>query len=213
MHSNTGWNWKNVDDGFWATPSEEVYYLLHRWKNSGFENLLDLGCGIGRHSVFFAENGFRVTGYDLSDSGLNILEEQARKRGLDIGTVRGNFNELPFEGESFDTVLAFHSIYHLDSEGMKNVIRELARVTKPGGEIYLTLISKNSASFNSPDCVVVDEHVRMKKEEEGSVLPHYFVDYKDIRELFARFEILSVRQIEDIYDGRSSWPYFVLLRK
>ena len=40
---------KNV---IWLNPSEESFYIADRWKNLGFKSLLDLGCGLGRHSIF-----------------------------------------------------------------------------------------------------------------------------------------------------------------
>jgi len=213
MCENKGWDWSKVNDDFWMIPSEDVYFLLHRWKDRSFNDILDLGCGKGRHSLLFAENDFRVTGFDLADNGLNVLSKEAKKKNLDIDVVKGNAVDLPFEDESFDGIIAYHSIYHVTSEGMRNVIKEINRVLKKGGEIYLTMISKNTYSFTSPECETVDSNVRIKEEQAGNFLPHYFVDYEDIKNLFEDFEILKVRQIEDIYKGKSSWHYFLLLRK
>ncbi|MGC9384300.1 MAG: class I SAM-dependent methyltransferase [Kosmotogaceae bacterium] len=210
---NKGWNWNRVKEDIWNRPSEDVYYLLHRWKEKGYKRFLDLGCGMGRHSVFFAENGFQVTGCDLSESGLRILKESAKEKNLDINIVKGDIAELPFENESFDAILSYHSIYHVDSQGMSKVIEEIRRVLKKGGEIFLTLLSKRTYSYTASDSVVVSENVRLKKEEEGNIFPHYYVDYDDIKSLFKEFEIISIRQIEDYLDEKSSCRYFSLLRK
>ncbi|HOO76209.1 MAG TPA: hypothetical protein PLS66_13005, partial [Tepiditoga sp.] len=59
------WDWKEVKDKIWYEPSEESYYLLKRWQN--FNTFLDLGCGLGRHSVLFAENNFETYALDLSE--------------------------------------------------------------------------------------------------------------------------------------------------
>lgn len=213
MHKNGGWDWNKVNEKIWLSPSEDVYYLLHRWKEKAYQRILDLGCGMGRHSIFFAENGFKVTGYDLSESGLKILRESSKKKNLDIDAVRGDITDLPFDNECFDAILSYHSIYHVDAEGMNKVIKEVKRVLNKGGEIYLTLLSKRTYSYTAPDNEVVSENVRLKREEEGSIFPHYYVDYKDIQNLFEEFEIISVRQIEDFLDEKSSWRYFILLRK
>ena len=89
---------------------------------------------------------------------------------------------------------------------------ESKRVLKPTGEIYLTLLSKSSPSFTDPRSKVIDGNTRLKMEEDGSVLPHYYVGQTDIEELLSGFSIIRIRQIQDIYAGGSSWHYFVHAR-
>ena len=54
------WNWNNINDPEWKNPAQEVYSVINRWKSKGYKKVLDLGCGIGRHSILLAENGFDV---------------------------------------------------------------------------------------------------------------------------------------------------------
>ena len=54
MVDSKGWKWKNVKnerEEIWKNPSVESYYLLNRWKTQGKKIFLDLGCGLGRHSI------------------------------------------------------------------------------------------------------------------------------------------------------------------
>src|SRR6056297_805144 len=214
MAKNKAWDWEKVEDDFWHEPSEDIYYFVHRWKEKGFKHILDLGCGMGRHCILFSENGFVVTGFDLSEYGLDVLRQKAEKKNLTVNAVQGDVVDLSFEDNSFDAILAYHSVYHVDSEGMDRVIANIKRVLKPGGEVYITLISKHTWSYsaNSPSVVVVDENVRLKEEQDGNFLPHFYVNLRDILSLFKDFEIIRVRQIEDIFDGKSSWHYFVQMR-
>ncbi|MDN5359807.1 MAG: hypothetical protein PWQ84_870 [Thermotogaceae bacterium] len=214
MNQNKAWDWEKVEDDFWHEPSEDIYYYVHRWKEKGYKNILDLGCGMGRHCILFAENGFNVTGFDLSEYGLDILNKKAEKNNLTIKAVQGDVVDLPFDDNSFDAILAYHSVYHVNSDGMDNVILNIERVLKPGGEVYITLISKKTWSFSadSPSVKVVDENVRLKEEQDGNFLPHFYVNYQDILKLFKNFSIIRIRQIEDIFDGKSSWHYFVHIR-
>lgn len=212
MASGGGWNWDDVTSAFWSEPSEDVYYLLARWKKSRRSRIrmLDLGCGMGRHSLLFAENGFEVTALDSSESGLRKLEASAAERGLEIEVVHADLTKLPFDDGSFDAVLAYHSIYHVDSEGIVAAISELHRVMRPGAEVYVTFNSKSNPTYADPRNQVVDANVRMKQEEDGTVLPHYYCDVGDIRRLLSQFGIIRLRQIEDMFEDRSSWHYFVL---
>ncbi|MFW6263738.1 MAG: class I SAM-dependent methyltransferase [Thermotogota bacterium] len=214
MVQNRAWKWEKVREDFWHEPSEDVYYYLHRWKEKSLKKILDLGCGMGRHCILFAENGFNVTGFDLSEYGLDVMKEKAVKKKLTINTVHGDVVNLPFEDNTFDAILAYHSVYHVDSEGMDRVIANIKRVLKPGGEVYITLISKHTWSYsaNSSSIKIVDENVRLKEEQDGNFLPHFYVNYQDMLTLFKDFEIIRVRQIEDIFDGKSSWHYFLHMR-
>lgn len=208
---NAYWNWDKVSEPFWHEPAEDVYYLVNRWKAAGRQRVLDLGCGMGRHALLFAANGFQVTAQDLSVSGLRRLEKTAAERGLAINTVHADLTMLPFADGSFDAVLAYHSIYHVDSTGIRAAIGELYRVLKPAAEVYLTLNSKNNPTFSDPRSKIIDENVRLKQEKDGSILPHFYCGLDDVYNLLSDFKIIQLRQIEDIYDdGRSSWHYFVL---
>ena len=49
-------DWKAVEDkSAWLDPCEESYYYAEKWKREGRKSILDLGCGLGRHSVLFAK--------------------------------------------------------------------------------------------------------------------------------------------------------------
>ncbi len=210
MDESGSWNWDKVSNAFWSDPSEDVYYLLHRWKGAGRDTILDLGCGMGRHALLFAAHGFQVTALDSSESGVRKLKGAAREKGLTIDTVRADLRKLPFDVESFDAVLAYHSIYHVDSEGMLAAVKELHRILKPTAEVYLTLKSKTNPTYADACNPVVDENVRMKREEDGSILPHFYCDLGNVRKLLSEFRIIKLRQIEDIFGDKSSWHYFVL---
>ena len=204
------WNWDKVSEPFWHEPSEDVYYLVNRWKEAGRKIVLDLGCGMGRHALLFAANGFQVTALDSSESGLRRLEKAATERSLAINAVHADLTILPFADRSFDAVLAYHSIYHVDSIGIRAAIGELYRVLKPAAEVYLTLNSKSNPTYSDPRNQVVDENVRMKQEEDGNILSHFYCDLDDVYNLLSEFETIKLRQIEEIYDGKCSWHYFVL---
>ena len=52
---SNSWYWKQVEDReYWMGPSDESLYCAERWKRLGLRKVLDLGCGLGRHSILFA---------------------------------------------------------------------------------------------------------------------------------------------------------------
>ena len=150
MTKSKGWNWKIASDDInstWKVPSIESYYLLNRWSNLGFKDFLDLGCGIGRHTVLFAGNGFNTYGFDISKYGLDKTKEWLDSLNLSANLKEGDMLGLPYENDSFDCILCRNVISHQDTLGVKQIIKELYRVLKDNGEVYLTLGSKSTWGF------------------------------------------------------------------
>lgn len=207
------WNWNNITSTYWNEPSEDIYYYLHLWSEKRSKKLLDLGAGIGRHSLLFAKNGFDVTAFDFSKEGLDKIENFADQLNLEIDLVNGNMNRLPFASQSFDFVVAYNSIYHTDYEGLIRTIYEIRRVLKANGEAFVTMLSKNDKSFIDGSGSLIAENTLMKKEEDGSILPHFFVDEEYIYKLFKSFHIISLKQIEEFYEDKTFFHYAIHLRK
>ncbi len=211
------WNWVQADQKIWLEPSEESYYLAHRWKEQGRRSILDLGCGLGRHSVLFARNGFDVSATDLSPDGVKHLKEWAARENLSVKAEAADMMALPYDDAAFDCVFSFHVISHCDTEGIRKVVSEMNRVLKPGGELYCTLCSKESRSFRDAGYPKIDENTVVKTDEGPEKgIPHFFVDLDDLLTLFSGFEIVSVRHVDDCWFGgakQKSVHYFLLARK
>lgn len=221
MVKSKGWDWKIVKDDLscpWKIPSIESYYLLNRWENLGFKSFLDLGCGLGRHTVLFASNGSDTYGFDISSDGLNKTKEWLDSLGLKANLVEGDMLSLPYTDELFDSILCRNVISHQDTCGVKKIIGELKRVLKPGGECYLTLGSKSTWGFKQTSWPLLDENTRLRMEEGPEYeIPHFYADYDLIKELFKDFKIEFINHIEDFYESNgktySSFHYHVLIRK
>ncbi|MHB1000809.1 MAG: class I SAM-dependent methyltransferase [Armatimonadota bacterium] len=213
MVQSKEWNWSEVTEDIWNEPSEDIYYYLDRWRRKGFNRFLDLGCGLGRHSILFAENGFEVYAFDLSQDGIDTLNRRASESGLIINTTLGDINSLPYEDESFDCLLAYHVISHTDTQGITGIANEIHRVLRKGGEFFITLCSKNSPSYCSKDYPRIDENTIIKTEEPEVDVPHFYSNLDDVRRILRTFELIRIRQIEDIFGDNSTWHYFVHGRK
>lgn len=216
MPVSKAWDWGKERAAVWLAPCEESFYLADRWAGLGYETLLDLGCGLGRHAVHFARQGFRVSAFDLSEEGTDHLREWASREHLDIDVKTADMLRIPYPDGAFDCVFAFHVISHTDTAGLRTIVSEIRRVLKKGGELFLTLCSKDTWSFREAGYPRLDANTVVKTgggPEDG--VPHAFVDLDDIRELFADVDLLRVRHIDDCwFDGRrqNSKHYFLLVR-
>jgi ubiquinone/menaquinone biosynthesis C-methylase UbiE len=104
--------------------------IVLRLLGDGPGRLLDVGCGGGAHAAAFAEQGWTVSGVDLSPAQLEL----ARARGVEV--VEADAAALPFEDESFDAAVSIFT--HTDVDDFTAVVREAARVLRRGGRlVYL----------------------------------------------------------------------------
>jgi SAM-dependent methyltransferase len=197
MEKSKGWEWEKANQSPWLKPTDDVYYLANKWLELGFRKVLDLGSGLGRHSIYFAEQGFEVSAIDISDYGVNYLKDWAEKEQLDIDVRVGDIVTLPYEDNSFDCVIAYHSISHADTEGIKRIISEVERVLKKGGEIFMSMCSKESWEYSKSEFPKIDDNTVIKKEDgpENDV-PHFYTNREDILNLLHNFDISRIRHID-----------------
>ena len=72
-------NWAAWQEDF--TPSPFAQKALKLIKIKDLHDVLDLGCGKGRNSLFFAANGLNVTAMDISDEALAVAAENWQRSG------------------------------------------------------------------------------------------------------------------------------------
>lgn len=221
MIESKGWNWEIVKDDencIWKNPSIESYYLLNRWKSQNKTNFLDLGCGLGRHSILFGKNGYEVYCFDISENAIQRTEDWAKKENLKLNYKVGDMLNLPYENETMDCILCRNVISHSDTNGVKKIISELNRVLKKDGECYLTLGSKDTYGYKQIDWPLIDENTRLRMEKGPEYkVPHFYADYNLIQELFSEFKIININQNIDYYENDNklykSYHYHVLIKK
>lgn len=210
------WDWKVVDDNIWESPCKEYYYLMNRWSGMGYKRILDLGTGKGRHAIAFAKDGFKVKACDLSEYGIEYLRNNCN--GFNIECECCDMLALPYKNEEFDCLFAYHVISHTDNQGIKTVIKEISRVIRPCGEIFIDFVSAENEIFKGDDYPRIDDKTVIMQEKGPEYgLPHYLVDYKDIAPLLKDyFDIISIEKNSSYNlktDKTYGIHYYVLARR
>jgi len=106
-------------------------------------DVLDVGCGFGRHAVPLAEAGYRIVGVDRSQT---FLDEARRRAGAARWPqlVQADYRQLPFAGASFDAALnLFTSLGYLGDDEDTRVLGEIARVLRPGGRLVVETMHRD----------------------------------------------------------------------
>lgn len=99
------------------------------------DTILDVGCGVGTASMYFAERRCTPISADLSHEMLRVCQSRGLSR-----VVRLDLEELPFVHSSFDGIWAHTSLIHIDKDRLRETLRAFGNVLKDGGALFIALL-------------------------------------------------------------------------
>ena len=217
-----GWDWSKVEDfSYWKIPDGHVMNLPY-FIGKPPAKILDLGCGVGRHTIYFASLGYDVSAMDLSEEGVKSTKEWLKNEGLTAKVELGRMTELNYKDDTFTLVLAFNVIYHAFKSDMIKTIAEIFRVLKPGGYFFGTILTKDPKQPFDDKTAVIDDQTLIKQEEPEKGIPHFFSYIEDVLEFFNAFEIKDLYYkewyqepitLERINNRKGNGHYILLAQK
>lgn len=99
------------------------------------KRLADVGCGSGSLSHALARKGAEVIGLDISEAALRQAKIGASDDGTSFAAALGQ--ALPILDRSIDVVIYFNALHHVPVVDMELALEEVARVLRPGGQLYV----------------------------------------------------------------------------
>ncbi len=146
------------------------------------ESMLDLGCGNGRHAMYFARQGFKAAGIDVSDQAVAWASDWANREGLEVDFRVGDIRELPFADRSFDVVVSHGVLDHVPMETAQKAVSEVHRVLRPNGLFYCDLRSTEDFEYGVGEQAGLNTFVVSDGYEQGLV--QHFFSRAETEELF-----------------------------
>ncbi len=120
--------------GFFEAPTAiDNQYILGQLGSLDDKRVLDLGCGAGEASVYFALKGAKVSGIDISRETLMVARKLAEAHGVEVDLKKMRAENLEFEDESFDVVYGYGVLHHID---LPSSAKEIHRVLKKDGVAF-----------------------------------------------------------------------------
>lgn len=186
-------------------PQEDMAKIAALFRKRGVKKVLDLGCGTGRHLVYFAKNNFDVYGIDIAEDGIEIskkwLNSQKLEAHLNVGSIH---DKLPYKDNFFDAVVSTQTINHGKIKDIRQTISEIERVLKLRGSIFIT-VQKRKFGRKYFRNTIIEKHGKQKSDykiiesrtyaptegiEKG--LPHYLFNRNLIKKEFHNFKIHDI---------------------
>ena len=177
------------------------------FKEKGYEKVLDLGCGTGKHTIYLAMKGFEIYATDISPTGLKIVREKAKSLRLNnIHLKQHDMRSIPFPDRFFDVVVCTWAIYHGTLKEIQTTINEIYRVLKTGGTVITDFLPVESESYGLGQEIDKNTFVGAKESEED--VPHHYTTREGIKDLFSEFRQLKIRMSTKYYPGGKGKQHF-----
>jgi SAM-dependent methyltransferase len=161
-----------------------------RYHKSG-KCLLDVGCGEGADTVFYAGKGYRVTAMDNNETYLTRL--RAFVRDHDLPNLATHFSDVvnyPYPRNAYDVVSCLLVGCCMKRSEFEKMLNSLKQTVKPGGIIVMSLRNYLDADFKAYWATekMIEPNTFLKKEDCCKI--KYFIEKDRLREVFNDFEVL-----------------------
>ena len=179
---------------FGLEPSVAAKKSIKLFKEKNIKNIIELGAGLGRDTIFFAENSLKVNVLDYSPSAVKIINDKSKKNNLlnfistKVFDIR---KKLPFKDNSIDGCFS-HMLYcmALSMSELENLNKEIHRILKPGGINIYTVRHTEDGDYKN------GTHIGEDLYENDGFIVHFFSKEK-VNQLTKGFEVLNIEKFEE----------------
>ena len=191
-------HWENTfinrPETFGVSPSAAAIRAAEIFNKKDITNILELGAGQGRDTLFFAQKGFHIQVLDYSQTGLDNIIKKAKTLGVDkliTGKIHNVRNPFPFTDEKFGGCFS-HMLYCMafTTKELKFLSDEIHRVLKNGGVNIYTVRHTGDGDYKN------GIHRGEDLYESSGFIVHFFSKEK-VKQLSNGFDIINIENFEE----------------
>ena len=164
------------------------------FKEKNINNIVELGAGLGRDTVYFAQNSIKVQALDYSKTAIESITSKAEKLNL-TEFIKPKFfdvrKKLPFKNNTIDGCFS-HMLYSmaLSNSNLENLNSEICRILKPGGINIYTVRHTDDDDYKN------GIHRGEDLYENDGFIVHYFSKEK-VNSLLKGFKNISLEKFKE----------------
>jgi len=179
--------YKQIGTQWTFEPAESAIQTYALFKEKGFHKILIPGVGYGRNAKIFIDNGFEVTGIEISETAIRL----ARENGLEYPVHLGSVNRMPFDQTLYDGIFC-HALLHLLSQNnRRKLLDNCYNQLRQGGIMVFTVVSKTYKLYGNGKAI---SHDRFWIEKGLTV---FFYDQETIKQEFGKYGKMEYREIDE----------------
>ena len=187
-------NFSSKPEMFGSEPSHSAKIALENFKKNNVKQIIELGAGLGRDTIFFAKNSIKVTALDYSPTAVEIIKNKSNTLGLSdfIDTQTHDLRQkLNFKDDSFAGCYS-HMLYCMafTNSELVNLNNEICRVIHKDAMNIYTVRNHTDADYKK------GIHRGEDLYEMNGYIVHYFSDEK-VKELLKGFNNLSIDYFDE----------------
>jgi SAM-dependent methyltransferase len=174
-------------------PNPEFLALLALMKKAGCRLVLDAGCGAGRHLLPLTWAGFAVWGVDRELAVLQALKARLKAEAVPVHPAhlaQADLGRLPFLTASFDLAVSINAINHGDTQTFKDYCRELDRVLKARGHLFIYASPREAGEkVRLPRTRELEPGTLVDIATPDSSLVHHFPTSEELKAQFPQYHV------------------------
>ena len=169
-------------------PADSTIFARDLFAESGLQKILIPGVGYGRNARLFAENGFDVTGIEISETAIRL----ARENGLDFPIHHGSVAQMPFDDSVYDGIYCYALVHLLNQKERRKFLKNCFSQLLPGGIMIFVVVSKGYTKLYGNGQQISKDRFRIQNG-----LDVFFYDSVSIECEFGKFGLIEYREIEE----------------
>lgn len=168
-------------------PSDSALIALELFNSEKIKNILIPGVGYGRNAKLFFDNGFKVTGIEISESAIEL----AKTHGLNFKIHHGSVTSMPFDNKKFDGIFCYALIHLLNKIERLSFLQSCYNQLKQDGLMFFVIASKQVSMYGS------GKYLSRDRFEISKGLKVFFYDTESVIREFSGFGLIEFREIEE----------------
>ncbi|MCX2678373.1 class I SAM-dependent methyltransferase [Galbibacter sp. EGI 63066] len=186
-------NFKEKQEMWGLKPAKSAILSKDFFIKKNVKNILIPGVGYGRNAQIFKDNGFDVTGIEISKTAIEL----ARKHyGTDMTIYHGSVIDMPFDSRKYEGIFCYALIHLMAKEEREKLILNCYNQLTENGYMVFTAITKEAPNFGKGKRISKDRY----EFHEGAKLFYY--DKESVQEEFGEtglFEITEINESQPFY--------------
>ncbi len=165
-------------------PPEELISLIERKILKPKSKILDLGCGLGHHSIYLAKREFKVTGVDISKKAIEYAKKIANNEKQKINFKTLDILNLSKLNQKFDFIFEWGILHFINFQDREKYIKSISKMLNKNGKYLSLSFSEESPEWNGG---------KIRTGLTGATI--YYSSMTDLEEIFSKyFKILEKKK-------------------